>query len=292
MIIPDKDLLLLSLDSFFTDELKQNSTTEWTDKLPLLINDYALSYFYSNRFIYNEVLKERVAKKYIGFGLEYKDANLGKFTSQDSAEISKTTRKGFGRLLHSKNEILECSEIFDGESFINQDATVQSFIKNAPDADILHIAAHGFVSLDLPMSSGLVFSKTSKEKDNILRESNIYKMDINSEVVILSACNTANGVIHKGEGIRSLSRAFTYAGCSNVTASLWSAPDFSTKEIIVPYLKYLKEGLPKDVALQQAKLEYIDNCEFNKDALPCNWSHLISTGNQDPISFEEGWSFW
>ena len=102
-------------------------------------------------------------------------------------------------------------------------------------------------------------------------------------MAVLSACHTGGGKIQKGEGVRSLARAFNFAGCPNVTASLWAAPDLSTKKIVVPFYQSLKSGLPKDVSLQMAKLNYLDHCQFDIEALPYNWAHLITIGNIDPI---------
>ena len=108
-------------------------------------------------------------------------------------------------------------------------------------------------------------------------------MKLNSQLSILSACHTGGGKITRGEGVRSIARAFQYAGCPNVTASLWAAPDLSTKSIVVEFLSRVKKGEDIDKALQQSKLEYLDNCRFNREALPYFWSHIITIGSTDAI---------
>lgn len=57
----------------------------------------------------------------------------------------------------------------------------------------------------------------------------------------------------------SLSQAFMYSGIPATVSSLWSAPDQSTKEIMISFYTYLKEGLPKSKALQLAKVDYLEN---------------------------------
>jgi len=147
------------------------------------------------------------------------------------------------------------------------------------------MVTHGFVSKTKPLSSGLILTKTNDSDDFILKASDFYSMKLQAEMAVLSACHTGDGKIQKGEGIRSLARAFNYAGCPNVTASLWGAPDLSTKQIIIPFFKSLKAGAPKDLALRNAKLTYLNNCAFDKEALPCNWGHLVTIGDVAPVAF-------
>jgi CHAT domain-containing protein len=98
--------------------------------------------------------------------------------------------------------------------------------------------------------------------------------------VILSACETGSGALVKGEGVMSLSRAFTYAGCSNVITSLWKADDYSTAWLTNKVHNYLNKGLSIDRALQQAKLDYLHDPKINPRLKePYYWAHLVFIGN-------------
>ena len=81
---------------------------------------------------------------------------------------------------------------------------------------------------------------------------------IDADLVTLSACQTALGKEVAGEGIVGLTRAFQYAGARTVLASLWSVADESTAELMTRFYSGLKDGLPKDEALRQAQLGFIN----------------------------------
>lgn len=286
MIVPDDILLQVSFETFFTELLPAESKVQWTDKLPFLLRNYAVSYAYSNKLIFESSVNSRLEKaknSYVGFGLEYDDYTLEAIKYIQPAQELPQMFRGIGKLMYSDDEVLESAEIMGGKTYINEKATKANFLKEVKNGNILHLVTHGFMSKKSPMNSGLIFTKENEEDDFILRTADLYSMNLSAKMTVLSACHTGGGKIQKGEGIRSLARAFNFAGCPNVTASLWAAPDLSTKKVIVPFYQSLKSGLPKDVSLQNAKLNYLDNCRFNIEALPCNWAHLITIGNIDPI---------
>jgi len=112
-------------------------------------------------------------------------------------------------------------------------------------------------------------------------------------MVVLSACNTAFGKLQEGEGPMTLARAFHYAGIPSVVASLWSIPDNSTATIMELFYQELNKGLDKDVALQQAKLAYLQNDDISSPAtrMPVHWAPTVVIGNINPVVsvFPWGW---
>ena len=82
-------------------------------------------------------------------------------------------------------------------------------------------------------------------------------MRLDSDLVVLSACETALGKEVDGEGIIGLTRAFQYAGARTVLASLWEVADESTAALMARFYSGLKDGLAKDEALRQAQLTFI-----------------------------------
>ena len=92
------------------------------------------------------------------------------------------------------------------------------------------------------------------------------------------------GLLVRGEGIMSLSRAFAYAGCSNIITSLWVANDFSTAWLMRRLHVYLDKNYTVDQALQQAKLDYLKDEKINPRLKhPFYWSHLVFVGNHETI---------
>ena len=73
------------------------------------------------------------------------------------------------------------------------------------------------------MYSRLAFSKPMKNttEDGWLNTSEIYNMQLNARMAVLSACNTGSGKLQKGEGVMSLARGFLYAGCPSIIMTLW-----------------------------------------------------------------------
>ena len=135
---------------------------------------------------------------------------------------------------------------------------------NATSADladyrILHFATHGLLDTVHPESSGLVLSlydENGKPRDGFLSLNQIYNLDLNSDLVVLSACQTALGKDVKGEGLIGLTRGFMYAGAKRVVASLWKVDDAATAEFMRRfYQNLLQKKLSSVAALKQTKME-------------------------------------
>jgi CHAT domain-containing protein/tetratricopeptide (TPR) repeat protein len=123
---------------------------------------------------------------------------------------------------------------------------------------ILHFATHGLLNSERPELSGLVFSlvdQDGKPQDGFLRLHEIYNLQLNADLIVLSACETGLGKEIKGEGLIGLTRGFMYSGAPRVVASLWNVDDFATAELMkLFYHGMLKDGLPAGAALQAAQL--------------------------------------
>ena len=126
-----------------------------------------------------------------------------------------------------------------------------------------------------------------------LFEEEIYHLDMDSTaLVILSACETGSGSLVDGEGLISLSRAFSYAGCKSVITSLWRADDAATAFIASRLHHHLLEGEPRDRALQLAKLDYLDDPGVElRYKTPSFWAHLVLLGDYKPVA-EKGPDLW
>lgn len=124
---------------------------------------------------------------------------------------------------------------------------------------IVHFATHGVVDVENPEMSGIVLSLVSRDgkaKDGFLQLHDIYNMNLsNTQLVVLSACETALGKQVRGEGLVGLSRGFIYAGASSVVASLWKVDDRATTQLMTQFYRGLfEERLTASAALRKAKL--------------------------------------
>jgi len=124
----------------------------------------------------------------------------------------------------------------------------------------LHFATHGLLDTEREGLSALVLSlvdEQGKPQDGFLRAHDLYNLNLPAELVMLSACQTGLGKEYKGEGLVGLTRGFMYAGAARVMVSLWNVNDIATATLMKAFYKKLKQGLPKDDALRQAKLELL-----------------------------------
>ena len=168
-------------------------------------------------------------------------------------------------------------------------ALKKTFLNKANHYDIIHLATHASVDNTTPLRSYIAFSPAVP--DFRLYASEIYNLKLDStRLIILSACETGDGRLVKGEGLMSLSRAFAYAGCPNIITSLWKAEDKTTAFLTGRLHHYLEKGLTRDKALQQAKLDLLKNNDIDpRFKTPNYWAHLLFIGNYEPDYHRSNW---
>lgn len=138
---------------------------------------------------------------------------------------------------------------------LNRKATEKSVKDLSTKHDILHFAAHAELNEKDPLSSAILLAKDGKE-DGRLTVKEIFEMDLNADLVVLSGCETGLGKLSRGDEFVGLTRAFIYAGTPSVVASLWKVEDSSTAALMGSFYKNLKT-MSKSEALRQAQLELI-----------------------------------
>lgn len=145
---------------------------------------------------------------------------------------------------------------------------------------ILHFATHGIINNEHPQLSGIVLSlidQRGNSERGFLRLHDIYKLHLNSDLVVLSACRTGLGKRINGEGFVGLTRGFMYAGARAVIASLWKVDDEATAELMGHlYDAMLREHLPPAAALQKAKRTMQDHPRWHH---PYYWAGFVLQGD-------------
>ena len=127
------------------------------------------------------------------------------------------------------------------------------------------------------MSSLVLGTAEVSSEDGFLHPSEILDLDLNADLVVLSACQSGLGKLVRGEGMIGLTRAFMYAGTPSVIASLWSVADESTSVLMDEFYKYLiKENLGKTESLRKAKVSLINSKKYSH---PFYWAPFILTGD-------------
>lgn len=142
---------------------------------------------------------------------------------------------------------------------------------------IIHFATHAIINDERPDLSAIAlsaFDEKGRKTEQFLRLSDIYKLNLPAELVILSACQTGIGPSIKGEGIVSFSRGFMHAGTKRIITSLWQLRDDSTPVFMEKFYKaLLQDSLTPSKALQKAQKEMI------KDYHPFKWAPFIIQGD-------------
>ncbi len=164
--------------------------------------------------------------------------------------------------------------------FLGKSATEEQ-VKKVSNPTVLHIATHGYFLADLSpddpavenplLRSGLLMagakislsdtinrdplSETILE-DGILTAYEVMNLNLfNTELVVLSACETGVGEVKNGEGVYSLQRAFSAAGAESVLMSLWKVNDAVTQEMMRRFYEKWLGGMEKHEALRKAQLQ-------------------------------------
>jgi len=204
----------------------------------------------------------------------------------DNQLDSPVTRAGLSPLPGARNEVQQIESIVATDIYIDEAGTKSNFLSNVADYEILHLAMHNIIdSLGNP---NLIFYKCDTESTELLSSSELSTLDLNADLAVISACNTAYGKIQSGSGIRSISHAFAYAGIPSIVMTLWQIPDESSSKIIVEFYKNLASGQPKDLALRNAKISYLAD-----DGIPANlktydkWAGFVLEGNNSAIDLKD-----
>jgi CHAT domain-containing protein len=286
IIVPDGDLFNLSFETLSTRSV--NSYKALIENS--LLNQYHISYNYSLLLIDKHKSPKFFEDNFVAFTPEFNDQMKSNYRTAitDSVFLDKT----YLTLLpqpFSKDLAQSSSRIFNGTSFANENASKQVFTKQAKEHKIIHIGTHAESNNVSPELSRLIFAKnvndTLSSEDNSLYTYEIYNQNLSSNLAILTACETGKPTYQAGEGMISLAHAFNYAGSESILTSLWKIDEKSSAEIIEHFYSYLKEGLPKDEALQKAKLDYLNSAK-GRTLAPQYWAGLILIGDTSPIDLK------
>ncbi|MEM7367327.1 MAG: CHAT domain-containing tetratricopeptide repeat protein [Bacteroidota bacterium] len=182
----------------------------------------------------------------------------------------------YNNLMFSEIEVNNIIQLLGGKALTLEQATKANVLEQLSNYRVLHFSTHAQANSNLlPF---IAFRDTS------LFLPEIYSLNTRAEMVALSACETLLGDEKKGEGLMSLARAFQFIGVPSLAASLWQVSDKSTQQIMTDFYRYLSQGMDKDQALHQAKIDYLDQHGLTQQA-PFYWAPLILVGDNSELSF-------
>jgi CHAT domain-containing protein len=128
------------------------------------------------------------------------------------------------------------------------------------DSAVIHLATHGVLRDDnRSAESYLMLSKSGAdpERDGQLTTDEIYGLNLDADLIVLSACRTASGPV-TGDGVVGMTRAFFYAGARSIIASLSDVPDESAARLMPVFYREWPRALEKATALRVAQLDLLE----------------------------------
>ena len=280
ILIPDGILNLIPFEILLTEDSENLAEIDYST-LPYLLKKASVRYAYAPSLLLVEPKKKETNQSEIlAFAPTYAVA--------DHSLLA--TRSGFSPLEFAQKEIQNLSQTFAIKSMVGSLATEENFKNLAHQYRFLHLAMHAFTDDETPSFSGLIFPKNAAEqKEEILYAYEIANMNLSTDLVVLSACNTGAGKQVAGEGPISLARSFRQAGCPNIVMSLWQADDETTSILMNSFYKNLKAGKGKAEALRLAKLSYLDQSRKN---FPHYWAAFVLTGDNEGIALGKNNFLW
>ncbi len=258
IIIPDGILAFIPFEALLSDVAKPSGGHLDYNNLPLLLKEFAISYGHSSTMLFEQRItkSKKPSGGLLAFAPSYNGAD--KISSRGTARYS--YRKDLASIPGAREEVENIIRLFKGKLFIDKDATEIKFKEYSGDYDMLHLAMHAVIDNQNPMYSKLVFTATSDStEDDLLNTHEIYNLDLKARMVVLSSCSSGEGTLQKGEGVISLARGFSYAGCPSLIMTLWEIEDKVSADLMVGFYRYLKKGYQKDIALQKAKIDFLSD---------------------------------
>jgi CHAT domain-containing protein len=142
----------------------------------------------------------------------------------------------------------------------------------------IHLAVHGIADSTAAEKAALVFlPDATHEEDGILEIPEIVRLRLHSDLVVLSACETAIGVVQGEDGVSDLSRSFLLAGSRSVVATLWRVDETFSAVLMKHFYEELAVGHSISEALTNAQRAILR--EYRQSAVPFFWAGFITEGS-------------
>jgi tetratricopeptide (TPR) repeat protein len=261
--------IIISPDGYyfpFEALVTSNSAT-----IDYFVYDHAVSYTYSARYLLNQFAanSEVSFRNFLGI-----------------APIHYLPSTHLTPLLGSDHSLRQLESRFShSDCFLSANASKNNFLQQFSKYKIVQLYTHA------------VSNSAAGEPAIYLADSVLYLSDLVNQqkpvtsLVMLSACETAKGKFYEGEGVFSFSRGFAALGIPASVTNLWSVENESTYQLTELFYKYVAKDLPPDVALQEAKKEFI-TVESGEKKLPYFWAAAILAGKTDRIELKKSfpWS--
>ncbi len=258
VIVPDKELYKIPYAAL---------TSPTSEKY--LLEEKAISYSLSatifvNSIKRNDMLANEAEQNVLAIG---------------NPTFSKEKFPNFRDLPGAEEEAKKVAKIYPTSLLLTKDqATKQEFGRLASQYSTIHFAGHSILNTKSPLYSLMLMAaeKNSEEDNSALYAYELYWHNFDkAQLVVLAACQTANGQLVEGEGVISMTRPFLAKGVPAVVASLWNANDQASVTLFTEFHKRRVAGESTASALRNAQLKLLNRPIYET---PNNWAPFILFG--------------
>jgi CHAT domain-containing protein len=158
---------------------------------------------------------------------------------------------GDGLLPGALEEGETVANLFGASRLFEAEATVANVRQHVRGAEVVHVAAHGHARPDAPLFSHLRLA------DGQLTALDCLDLELDCELVTLSACETGHAVVAAGDEPIGLTRSLLYAGARSVIQSLWRVDDDATRRLMSDMYARLRSGAGRAEALRAAQRAFL-----------------------------------
>ncbi len=265
--LPKGRIIISPDDKYFPFEALVTNT----QPLTYFVEDYAVSYTYSARYLLNNFTTNSASDSYTFMGI---------------APVQYAN--GLPALPGSDQSVQRMQAYFsNATTLIGRKASRNNFLQQYYKYKIIQLYTHA-------TDSGYTGEPMIYFSDSVLSLSDLFYENIPStRLIVLSACETADGKLYNGEGVFSFNRQFATLGIPSCVSNLWQIDNQSTYRLTEFFYKYLSDGMPLDIALQKAKKEFIKTTTLSENKLPYYWAASILVGKTDaiPLSKKIEWKW-
>ena len=273
-VIADRFLSYLPFEVLLTNA---PASSQRYRSYPFLLKDFNISYAYSATLLAETQARDktRAPRKWLGVAPSFENHQLG-----------------LSPLEHNQSEVNVIQKLIGGDIMAGSDANLDHFLQLAPKYRWLHLATHAVADDTKGQLPFLAFAQSPDSTATLqLFADDLFHKNFPAELVVLSACETGFGQAHPSEGIASLARSFSYAGAKSVITTLWSINDAKTALFMEDFYKKLKKGIPKDQALWESKIQFVES-SAHEYAHPFFWAAYTPIGDMSSIRRGNSWGRW
>lgn len=180
------------------------------------------------------------------------------------------------RLSGARREIQQLEALYGQPALMNEEATISEFLRLAPRAEIIQVAAHGIVNARMPQRSALLLARDAThygvlDASTLMTQFHAGK----TRLMVLSACSSAGGLPVGSEGVAPLVRPILAAGVPGVVGTLSYITDATSADLMVSFHRHYRQNRDAALALHDAQVEMLTKNKGAGSAL--NWApfHVI-----------------